>query len=155
VADRASSVDDRSALALEAFADAVTVIPRTLARNAGADPIDALAALRNRHHDGETAAGVARSGAVGDMFDAGVVEPVAVPARCLSRLPCGPRASCCASTRRWTRSRQGPASPDDDTTDTLMAETTATPTRAATPMEAVVNTESGGHDGGYPWALSH
>lgn len=83
VADRASSVDDRSALALDAFAEAVTVIPRTLARNAGADPIDALVALRNRHHAGETAAGVARSGAVEDMFDAGVVEPVAVPARCL------------------------------------------------------------------------
>ncbi|WP_418286269.1 TCP-1/cpn60 chaperonin family protein [Halorubrum sp. DTA46] len=83
VSDHATSVDDRSALALDAFADAVTVIPRTLARNAGADPIDALAALRARHHDGEATAGIDRSGAVRDAFDAGIVEPVAVPARCL------------------------------------------------------------------------
>ena len=83
VRDRAASVDDRSALALDAFADAVTVIPRTLARNAGVDPIDALTELRARHHDGQVTAGIDSSGEVREAFDAGVVEPVAVPARCL------------------------------------------------------------------------
>jgi len=154
VADRASSVDDRSALALEAFADAVTVIPRTLARNAGADPIDALAALRNRHHDGETAAGVARSGAVGDMFDAGVVEPVAVPARCLETavrtaslvlrvdetLDAEPAGSGVAGDGHHGHAHGG----DDSHTH-----------ESGHAHGSGGEHGSGGHDGGYPWALSH
>ncbi len=148
VADRAPGVDDRSALALEAFADAVTVIPRTLARNAGADPIDALVALRNRHRDGETTAGVARSGAVRDMFDAGVVEPVAVPARCLE-----------AAVRT-----AGLVLRVDETLDAKPIEGTGVDGdghrgrdhAAADGRPRETEDEGGGgHDGGYPWALSH
>jgi len=83
VADRADRGGRRTALAVDAFADAVTVVPRTLARNAGLDPIDAMAALRNRHHEGDSAVGVDRSGTLCDMREAGVVEPVTVPMRCL------------------------------------------------------------------------
>ncbi|MGM0449146.1 MAG: TCP-1/cpn60 chaperonin family protein [Methanobacteriota archaeon] len=132
VSDRAASVDDRSALALDAFADAVTVIPRTLARNAGADPIDALTALRARHHGGESSAGIDRSGAVRDALAAGVVEPVAVPARCLE-------------TAVRTASL------------VLRLDETLEATASGSPEADHRGHDHGdGHDhGGYPWALSH
>src|SRR5207249_4624059 len=44
--DFASTVGGREQIAIEAFADAVEVIPRTLAENAGLDPIDILIELR-------------------------------------------------------------------------------------------------------------
>lgn len=47
--DFASSVDGREQLAIEAFADALDAIPRTLAENAGLDPIDTLVELRAKH----------------------------------------------------------------------------------------------------------
>lgn len=150
VTDRASSVDDRSALALEAFADAVTVIPRTLARNAGADPIDALVALRNRHYDGETAAGVARSGAVRDMFDAGVVEPVAVPARCLETAV---RTAGLVLRVDETLDAEPVEGPDDGGGHGGHDRTGDDGHGHAHGSDG----ERGGgdHAGGYPWALSH
>jgi len=147
VADCASSVDDRSALALRAFADAVTVIPRTLAKNAGADPIDVLVALRNRHHDGETAAGVARSGAVGDMFDAGVVEPVAVRARCLETAVRTARFVLRVDETLDAKPIEGAGDDGDGRHG-----------HASTGDDGHNHGDergSGGHDGGYPWALSH
>ena len=71
----AETVTDREALVISAFADALTEIPRLLATNAGADPIDALTALRNRHYAGATAVGINRSGELRDMIEAGVLEP--------------------------------------------------------------------------------
>ena len=74
-------------LAIEAFADALEAIPRTLAENAGLDPIDALAELRARHHAGENTVGLnleARGGGrIGDILEAGVIEPLAVPRRAI------------------------------------------------------------------------
>lgn len=46
VRDEARSVPDRSAVVMDAFADALEDLPRTLARNAGGDPLDALTGLR-------------------------------------------------------------------------------------------------------------
>ncbi len=75
----ADSVGGREQLAVEAFADAVDVIPRTLAENAGHDPIDSLVELRSRHDGGDAAAGLdAYSGNVVDMEAEGVVEPLRV-----------------------------------------------------------------------------
>jgi len=45
----ATKVGGREQLAVEAFADAVEVIPRTLAENAGLEPIDVLVDLRSAH----------------------------------------------------------------------------------------------------------
>jgi chaperonin GroEL (HSP60 family) len=42
----ARSVGDRTALAMEAYADALETVPRTLARNGGADELDVLTELR-------------------------------------------------------------------------------------------------------------
>jgi len=44
----------REQLAIEAFAEAVEVIPLTLAENAGLDPIDIMVALRAKHEDRTT-----------------------------------------------------------------------------------------------------
>jgi thermosome len=75
----ADSVEGREQLAVEAFADAIDVIPRTLAENAGHDPIDSLVDLRSRHDDGETGAGLdAYTGDIIDMEEEGVVEPLRV-----------------------------------------------------------------------------
>ncbi len=77
--DFADSVGGREQLAVEAFADALEVIPRTLAENAGLDPIDSLVDLRARHDGGEFGAGLdARNGEVIGMDEDGVVEPLRV-----------------------------------------------------------------------------
>src|SRR5437879_1557872 len=47
--DYAATVGGREQLAIEAFAGALDVIPRTLGENAGLDPIDALIKLRADH----------------------------------------------------------------------------------------------------------
>ncbi|OUJ18286.1 Chaperonin GroEL HSP60 family [Methanonatronarchaeum thermophilum] len=75
----AASVGGREQLAIEAFANALEIVPRTLAENAGLDPIDALVDLRNKHEAGEKAAGLnVFDGEVIDMWEAGVVEPLRV-----------------------------------------------------------------------------
>ena len=77
--DFADSVGGREQLAVEAFADALEVIPRTLAENAGLDPIDSLVDLRARHDGGEFGAGLdAYTGEVIGMDEDGVVEPLRV-----------------------------------------------------------------------------
>jgi thermosome len=80
IRDRAASITGRRQLAVDAFADAVDVLPRTLAENTGMDPIDALVDLRSRH-DSDGRAGVISEGQTGhvdDPVDAGVVDPAAV-----------------------------------------------------------------------------
>ena len=77
--DFADSVGGREQLAIEAFADAAEVIPRTLAENAGLDSIDSLVELRSKHDAGDTSAGLdAYTGDVIDMSEEGVVEPLRV-----------------------------------------------------------------------------
>ncbi|SMP02224.1 thermosome subunit [Halobellus salinus] len=72
----ASTVSGREQLAIEAFADAVELVPRVLAGNAGLDSIDTLVNIREAHEDGDVHAGLnVFSGDVEDTFDAGVVEP--------------------------------------------------------------------------------
>ncbi|MDH5807359.1 MAG: thermosome subunit beta [Candidatus Methanomethylicaceae archaeon] len=75
----AASVGGREQLAIEAFADSLEVIPRTLAENAGLDPIDIIVELRSRHEKGEIWAGVdVVEGKVVNMLEKGVVEPLVV-----------------------------------------------------------------------------
>ena len=74
--DHADSVEGREQLAIEAFADALELVPRTLAENGGLDPIDSLVDLRSAHDGGDVNAGLdVFSGEVVDSYDAGVVEP--------------------------------------------------------------------------------
>ena len=77
--DYADSIGGREQLAIEAFADAVEVVPRTLAVNLGLDPIDAVVDLRAAHDAGELAAGLSvEAFGVADMAEEGVVEPLRV-----------------------------------------------------------------------------
>ncbi len=74
--DYADGVEGREQLAVEAFADALEIIPRTLAENAGLDSIDTLVDLRAAHEDGQVSAGLnVFTGDVEDTLEAGVVEP--------------------------------------------------------------------------------
>jgi thermosome len=83
--DYADGVSGREQLAVEAFADALDVIPRTLAANAGMDAIDTLVDLRSAHDDGQVRAGLnVFSGEVEDTFEAGVVEPAHAKRQALS-----------------------------------------------------------------------
>lgn len=79
--DYASTVGGREQLAIEAFADALEIIPWTLGENAGLDAIDLLIELKSRH-EGKKAnknAGVdIFSGKVKDMIRMNVMEPIRV-----------------------------------------------------------------------------
>ena len=77
--DEAAKVGGREQIAFESFADALETIPRTLAENAGLDPIDILIELRKAHKGGQKAAGVnIHAGKVESMQTANVVEPIRV-----------------------------------------------------------------------------
>jgi len=78
--DYATKVGGREQLAIEAFADAIEVIPRTLAENAGLEPIDIVVELRATHEkkDGLHMGVNVFSGKVENMQENGVVEPLIV-----------------------------------------------------------------------------
>ena len=75
----AETVGGREQMAIEAFASALEIIPRTLAENAGLDPVTTLIELRKAHADGQSHAGInVYEGGVVDMKQANVVEPMRV-----------------------------------------------------------------------------
>jgi thermosome len=75
----AEGLSGRVQLAALDFAEALEVIPTTLADNSGLDPIDILVELRSRHERGETWAGVdVFSGKVTDMTTLDIYEPLVV-----------------------------------------------------------------------------
>ena len=76
----AGTVSGREALAINAFADAIEVIPRTLTENAGLDPIDILVQLRAAHEkkDGKDIGIDVISGKVTNTFKLGIVEPLRI-----------------------------------------------------------------------------
>ncbi len=76
----ATKVGGREQLAIEAFADTLEMIPKTLAENAGLDPIDTLVALRTAHEkkDGFDQGVDVFKGGVKDLSKQGVIEPVKV-----------------------------------------------------------------------------
>jgi len=81
----ASTLKGREQLAVAKFADALEVIPRTLAENAGLDPIDMLVEMRSQHEKGNKTAGLkVFTGKVVDMWKEGVVEPLRVKTQAIS-----------------------------------------------------------------------
>lgn len=80
VRDFAAQVGGREQLAIEGFADALEVIPRTLADNAGLDILDTMVAMKAAHAKKKGIAmgvNVYDEGVI-DMLDEGVVEPMVV-----------------------------------------------------------------------------
>ena len=75
----AESLPGREQLAAQSFAEAIEVVPTTLAENAGLDPIDIISDLRAAHGRGEVWAGVdVFEGKANDMKKLEVYEPLAV-----------------------------------------------------------------------------
>jgi thermosome, various subunits, archaeal len=75
----AATLEGREQLAVRAYAEALEIIPKTLAENAGLDPIDMLMDLRSSHEKGMKTAGLdVFKGEVVDMWKEFVVEPLRV-----------------------------------------------------------------------------
>ncbi len=76
----ANKVGGREQLAIEAFADAMEVIPRALAENAGLEPIDILVSLRQAHdkEDGKYMGINVFTGKIENSVNNGVIEPIVV-----------------------------------------------------------------------------
>ncbi len=75
----ASRLNGREQLAVQAFAETMEIIPRTLAENAGLDPIDIIAKLRSAHDQQQRWAGVdVFNGGVMDAWKEGVIEPLKI-----------------------------------------------------------------------------
>ena len=81
----AATVGGREQMAVEAFANALEIIPKTLAENSGLDPIDAMIALRKAHteSDGWKYGINVGDGSAIDMLEANVVEPKRVSAQAI------------------------------------------------------------------------
>lgn len=82
----AATVGGREQMAVEAFASALDVIPKTLAENAGLDSIDMLVALKSKHEGkGGKAFGLnVYEGKPADMLKAGVIEPLRVKTQAIT-----------------------------------------------------------------------
>ena len=81
----ADSLSGREQLAVQAFANSVEVIPRTLAENAGLDPIDMLTELKAAHDRGEKWAGIdVFEGKPVDAWEKGVIEPLKIKTQAVS-----------------------------------------------------------------------
>ncbi len=77
--DYAPSVGGREQMAIEAFANAIEIVPKTLSENAGLDPIDMMLEVRRAHKMGKKFAGInVLGGKVDDMIKNKVIEPLRV-----------------------------------------------------------------------------
>ncbi len=76
----ATKVGGREQLAIEAFADAIEIVPKTLAENAGLEAIDILVGLRSAHQKprGHLMGVNVFTGKIMDMRESGVIEPLRV-----------------------------------------------------------------------------
>lgn len=74
-----NTLEGVDAYCFRAFAEALEVIPSTLAENAGLNPITTVTELRNRHAQGEINTGInVRKGSITDILTENVVQPLLV-----------------------------------------------------------------------------
>jgi len=77
--DWADNFDGREQLAIKKYAEALEIIPLTVAENAGMDPIDTMATLRAKQNQGQKWTGIdAKNTKIADMMAINVVEPIVV-----------------------------------------------------------------------------
>ena len=75
----APNVGGREQMAIEAFANAIEIVPKTLSQNAGLDPINMMIEMRRAHKKGDKYAGInVFTGKVDDMLKNDVIEPLRV-----------------------------------------------------------------------------
>ena len=72
-------------ICIRSFAEALDIVPYTLAENAGLNPINIVTDLRNRHVSGDKYAGInVRRGGVSNMLEENVLQPLLVPLSALN-----------------------------------------------------------------------
>ena len=77
--DWADHFEGREQLAIKKYAEALEVIPLTIAENAGMDPIDTMITLRAKQSQGRKWTGIdARNTRIADMLLLDIIEPVVV-----------------------------------------------------------------------------
>ena len=74
----AATLKGREQLAVTKFAEAMEIVPKTLAENAGFDAIDKAIELKNKHGTNKNMGLNAYTGEITDMLKLGVVEPLRV-----------------------------------------------------------------------------
>jgi chaperonin GroEL (HSP60 family) len=80
----AQKLSGKEQLAVQAYADALEIIPMSLAENAGMDPIDSLMQIRSKHQAKSKWVGVDPiNGKVADLAKVEVYEPLAVKVQAL------------------------------------------------------------------------
>lgn len=81
----AATLKGREQLAVSKFAEALEIIPQTLAENAGLDPIDKIIELRAQHEQGNKNAGLdVYTGKIVDMYENNVLEPLRIKTQALN-----------------------------------------------------------------------
>ncbi len=84
VRSEAAKYPGKEQLAMLAYADALEIVPKTLAENSGLDPVDIMSSLRNKHAENGISYGInIFNGKIEDMYSLGVIEPVRVKAQAL------------------------------------------------------------------------
>lgn len=79
LAEYANTLTGEDSYCARAFAEALEVIPYTLAENAGLNPITTVTELRARHKAGEVTAGInVRKGTITNILEENVVQPLLV-----------------------------------------------------------------------------
>lgn len=75
----ANTLVGADAYCFKAFAEALEVIPYTLAENAGLNPIATVTELRNRHCQGQVGSGInVRKGSITNIIEENVMQPLLV-----------------------------------------------------------------------------
>lgn len=77
--DKQNTLKGMDAIIFRAYAEALEIIPETLAENAGLNPINVVTELRNKHSKGEKYAGISvKKGNITDMEAERVLQPALV-----------------------------------------------------------------------------
>lgn len=77
--DYAHTLKGKEAYCFQAFAEALEIIPTTLAENAGLNPISIVTELRNKHALGDRNAGInVKKGIISNILEENVVQPLLV-----------------------------------------------------------------------------
>jgi len=81
----AKTITGLDSYCFRAYAEALEIIPYTLAENAGLNPISIVTELRNRHVQGEKTAGInVKKGVISDILKENVIQPLLVSTSALS-----------------------------------------------------------------------
>ena len=81
----AKTLSGAHAVCVRAFAEALEIIPYTLAENAGMNPIAIVTELRKRHAEGMPTAGInVKRGTISDIRDESVLQPLLVSTSALA-----------------------------------------------------------------------